>query len=253
MEFPDELVRHLRAARHIAVLTGAGISAESGIPTFRDKQSGLWANYKPQELASLQGFRDNPALVLEWYAWRRSVVAGAQPNPGHLALAEMEQMVPQFTLITQNVDGLHQRAGSGARSPVIELHGNIHRLICQQQRHDCGGWPDEMEEPPHCSQCGSLLRPDVVWFGELLPLAALQAAQEAAQGCDIFFSIGTSGVVEPAASLPFIALRHHVVTVEVNLEPTPLTDAADFAFQGPSGQILPELVRAAWPERVMHS
>ncbi len=242
---PTELVNILRNAQHIAVLTGAGVSAESGVPTFRDAQTGLWARYRPEELATPQAFRRDPRLVWEWYAWRRELVATATPNPGHYALAEMERDCPVFTLITQNVDGLHQRAGSGQRFPVIELHGNIQRTKCFEQNHLIKTWEDSSRVPPLCPRCGSLLRPDVVWFGESLPADALQAAWQAAATCDLFLSIGTSSLVEPAASLPYIALRAGIDVVEINPQPTPLTPHARWVLNGLAGQALPALV-SAW-------
>lgn len=242
--FPNELIRRLRAAQRIAVLTGAGVSAESGVPTFRDAQTGLWAEFNPEELATPDAFRRNPKLVWEWYAWRRELLSQVAPNPGHSALAELEMRVPRVTLITQNVDGLHQAAGS---TRVLELHGNIRRTICFTEGTPVESWADTGEIPPRCPDCGGLLRPDVVWFGEALPSAALDAAVEAARTCDLFFSIGTSGVVQPAASLPFDAIHHGAVAVEINPDETPLTRRAHYALRGPSGTLLPQLLRAAWP------
>jgi NAD-dependent deacetylase len=240
---PDELVTVLRQAQHVAVLTGAGTSAESGVPTFREAQTGLWAQYDPEELATPQAFRRNPRLVWEWYEWRRGLVAQAEPNPGHWALAALARHVPQLTLITQNVDGLHQRAGS---ENVIELHGNIMRTKCFDDGRIVTQWPETDEIPPRCPRCGGLLRPDVVWFGEGLPVGALATAVTAAQSCDIFFSIGTSALVQPAASLPVHALRNGRITVEINPQPTPITRQMKFVLTGPSGQILPALLAAAW-------
>ena len=242
------LVDRLRDARHVTALTGAGTSAESGVPTFRDAQTGLWARYRPEDLATPEAFRTNPQLVWDWYQWRRGLVSEAEPNPGHYALAEIESCITQhgssFTLITQNVDGLHQRVGS---QNVIELHGNIMRSKC----FDCN-WPagaivhlhEAGKGVPHCSRCGGLLRPDVVWFGESLPPDALQTAWEAAENCDVFFSIGTSAVVQPAASLPIIARQNGAVLVEVNPSPTLLTRLATYVLQEPSGEVLPALVDA---------
>ena len=241
------LAGKIRSTRRIAVLTGAGISAESGIPTFREAQTGLWERYRPEDLATAAAFQRSPRLVWEWYAWRRELVASASPNPGHLALAEMEQRVQDFALITQNVDGLHQRAGSGTHVPIIELHGNIQRTKCFDQGHIALTWEGD-ETPPSCPICGSLLRPDVVWFGESLPPQALQAAWEAASACEIFFSIGTAAVVEPAASLPYIALQAGALVIEVNPQSTPLTPNAHYCLQEPSGQILPRLVKAIWSD-----
>jgi NAD-dependent deacetylase len=237
---PLELIEALRSALAVVVLTGAGISAESGIPTFRDAQTGLWTKYSPEELASPQAFRRNPKLVWEWYAWRRELVAQAKPNPGHLALAELERCMPKFTLITQNVDGLHQRAGS---HNIIELHGNLNRIKCFEEGDIVNSWPPGPEVPPRCPHCGGYLRPDVVWFGETLPPQALRAAFEAAQRCDLFCAIGTSGLVQPAASLPYEALRRGMTVVEINPDETPLTQSVTYALPGPAGQILPELLK----------
>jgi NAD-dependent deacetylase len=244
IHFPLDLVDALRSAARLAVLTGAGISAESGVPTFREAQTGLWAKYDPQELATPDAFRRNPKLVWDWYAWRRELVSHAEPNPGHLALAELEKQLPSFTLITQNVDGLHQRAGSRA---VIELHGNLQRVKCFEDGDpvsltDIEDQGRNGEYPPRCPRCGGLLRPDVVWFGEILPAANLEKARQAAQNSTVFFSIGTSGVVEPAATLPVIALHAGAMVVEINPLPTPLASLAAYSLQGPAGVILPALV-----------
>ncbi|HMR65294.1 MAG TPA: NAD-dependent deacylase [Anaerolineae bacterium] len=236
---PPELTEILRSAAHVAVLSGSGVSAESQIPTFRDAQTGLWAKYSPEELATPQAFRRNPKLVWEWYAWRRELVAQAEPNPGHLALAQLERQVPQFTLITQNVDGLHQRAGS---RHVIELHGNITRTKCFEEGELIDTWPPTSAVPPHCPRCGSYLRPDVVWFGEMLPAHAVKAAEQAAQSCDLFLTVGTSALVYPAAALPYTALDRGVPVVEINPNETPFTPFATFVLPGPAGQILPQLV-----------
>ncbi len=240
---PHELVTHLQNAQHVAVLTGAGTSAESGVPTFREAQTGLWQQYDPTELATPQAFRRNPQLVWDWYAWRRELVAKAEPNAGHYALAAMAQHVPTLTLITQNVDSLHQQAGS---QDVLELHGNIKRIKC----FDCGRLVTNFEEvavsPPHCPHCNGYLRPDVVWFGEGMPQAVLQRAFTAAHNCDLFFSIGTSALVHPAASLPVEAIQNNRTAVEINPQSTPLTPHMTFVLTGPSGKILPELVKAAW-------
>jgi len=243
MNFPADFLRFLKAASRIAVLTGAGVSQESGLRTFRDAQTGLWAQYKPEDLASPEAFAREPKLVWDWYAWRREAIKGVRPNPGHYALVELEKKIPQFTLITQNVDGLHRFAGS---QNVLELHGNIQKVRCA----DCGTfteeWGDDLEAVPTCEKCGGLLRPDVVWFGEALPRAELEAAVDAARACQVYFSIGTSGLVQPAASLAHAARNNGSVVIEINAEPTPLTPKVDFAFHGKSGEILPELVKAAW-------
>ena len=241
--FSPQLLNAVRTAQHVAVLTGAGISAESGVPTFREAQTGLWAQYDPQELATPQAFHRNPKLVWEWYAWRRELVANAAPNAGHLALVELESKVPQFTLITQNVDGLHARAGS---QNVIELHGNIMRTKCFDNGRFVQSWPETEDVPPRCPHCGGMLRPDVVWFGESLPVDALETAVAAAQSCDIFLSIGTSSFVQPAASLPIEAIQAGAITVEINPQTTPLTSHVDYALTGAAGSTLPALVAAAF-------
>lgn len=238
---PADLIDRLRKQPLTAVLTGAGTSAESGVPTFREAQTGLWAQYDPMQLATPQAFARQPELVWEWYEWRRNLVQAAEPNPGHLALARLGELLPDFTLITQNVDGLHQRAGSQS---VIELHGNIMRTICSLEGRPVEQWPDQEEIPPRCPHCGGHLRPDVVWFGEGLPEDAIEAAWQAAQECELFFSIGTSTLVEPAASLPFLALESGAVLVEVNPNPTPLSTSVDYQLRGPSGEVLPALLAA---------
>jgi NAD-dependent deacetylase len=244
MKIPEPLRERLTGARHVMALTGAGISAESGLATYRDPQTGLWARFLPQELATPEAFHRRPRLIWEWYASRRQLVERAEPNGGHRALAAMEQRVPRFTLVTQNIDGLHQRAGSRR---VIELHGNITRTRCSGAGHFVDSWPATDEVPPRCPQCGEPLRPDVVWFGEMLPPAAWEAAAAAAQDCDVCLVIGTSAVVQPAALLPELAQRAGAMLVEINPEPTPLTARADVALTGPAGTMLPELVRALWP------
>lgn len=244
MDIPAILVAELRAAERVAVLTGAGISRESGIPTFREALTGLWENYDPQELATAVAFRRNPKMVWEWYAMRRAQIATVQPNPGHVALAEMERHVADFTLITQNVDGLHRKAGSRC---VLELHGNIQRVKCLDRGHPVETYDESGAVPPRCPRCGSLLRPDVVWFGENLPMGAIMTALDAARNCELFFSIGTSSVVEPAASLPYEALQHGATIVEVNPEETPLSEHAAYVLRGPAGGVLPALLQAAWP------
>ena len=241
--FSAELVSLLRATRKLVALTGAGVSQESGLRTFRDAQTGLWAQYRPEDLASPEAFRREPRLVWEWYAWRREAVKGVRPNRGHYALVEIEKRVPQFTLITQNVDNLHRFAGS---QNVLELHGNIQRVRCAECYTFTETWDDDSESVPRCKECGGLLRPDVVWFGEALPRDQLEAAVEAARSCEVFFSIGTSGVVQPAASLAFAAHNRGAIVVEINTEPTLLTPKANYVLQGKSGEILPALVKVAW-------
>lgn len=238
--FPTPLIDKLAAAHRVVVLTGAGVSAESGIPTFRDAQTGIWSQYDPEQLATPQAFRQDPKLVWEWYAWRRELIRGAQPNPGHFALAEWPNLFPSFTLITQNVDGFHHLAGN---KEVVELHGNLQRIKCVGEGHVITGWQDLTGQPPSCPQCGTLLRPDVVWFGETLPTMALMTAVEASRTADVFFAVGTSALVQPAASLAVEAVEHGALLVEINLQATALTSWADFAFHAPSGTILPPLTR----------
>jgi NAD-dependent deacetylase len=243
MDFPPELIHLLRSAVRVVAMTGAGASQESGLRTFRDSQSGLWAQYRPEDLASPEAFVRDPKLVWDWYAWRREAVKNVKPNPGHYALAEMAKHIPEFTLITQNVDGLHRAAGSPR---VIELHGNIRRVRCSECGMFAETWKDDMVTVPRCAACGGMLRPDVVWFGESLPPTELESAVEAARTCDVYFSIGTSGVVQPAAALAHAAKNRGAAVIEVNAEPTPLTPKVSFALRGKSGEILPELVKACW-------
>jgi NAD-dependent deacetylase len=243
INIPEALVRFLRKAERVVALTGAGVSQESGLRTFRDAQTGLWVQYKPTELASPEAFARDPKLVWDWYAWRREAIKGVRPNPGHYALADMAHHVPDFSLITQNVDGLHRMAGS---PHVIELHGNIQRVKCSSCGQQAQTWEEADGNVPQCESCGGLLRPDVVWFGESLPRAELEAAVGAARACHVFFSIGTSGLVQPAASLAYAARNRGAVVVEINAEPTPLTEKVDFALHGKSGEILPDLIQEVW-------
>ena len=240
MDFPSSLIESLRNARRIVVLTGAGISAESGLATFRDAQTGLWNKFKPEELATADAFQRNPKLIQDWYQWRWEQALNAKPNAGHLALAEMEKRLPEFLLVTQNVDGLHARAGS---KRIVELHGNIHRFRCFD--NNCASDNFEVENG-RCRSCGGNLRPDVVWFGEMLPVDALGTATNAAELCDVFFSIGTSSVVYPAADLWRRAKAHGAIVIEINKDPTPLTPLADHSFLGKAGEILPALVQQIW-------
>lgn len=228
----------VRAASRIAVLTGAGMSAESGVPTFRDAQTGLWAKFDPRQFATEDAFRANPSRVWEWYAFRREMAAGVEPNAGHRALAAFARRHPgRLTLITQNVDGLHQRAGSPG---VLALHGNLlqdkwldpPRACCDAQAAVAGS-------PPRCGRCGNMLRPDVVWFGEALPLEALAAAEDAVRACGLMLVIGTSGVVYPAAGLAHAAAGKVVI---VNPEPTELDDVADMVLRGNAAQLIPQLL-----------
>lgn len=240
---PVALVERLRSAQHVLALTGAGISAESGVPTFRDAQTGLWAKFRAEDLATPEAFEENPRRVWDWYEWRRQLVAQAEPNPGHLALVTLQERLPRFTLVTQNVDGLHARAGSQG---VVELHGNIAQNLCFAERTPVAEAAPGDSVPPRCPRCGAFLRPGVVWFGEGLPPAALRRAESAAESCDVVLSIGTSSLVHPAAGLPLTAKRRGAYLVEVNPTATPLTPHADLVLAGPAGQVLPELVRLLW-------
>ncbi|HEV2977300.1 MAG TPA: NAD-dependent deacylase [Casimicrobiaceae bacterium] len=237
--FDAGLIAALRRARFVAALTGAGISAESGLATFRDAQTGLWARFDPRELATPSAFARNPQLVWDWYAWRRELAARAEPNAGHLALAALERRVPEFALITQNVDGLQQRAGSRS---VIELHGNIGRVKCSREGTLVGQWENPAHAVPHCARCGALLRPDVVWFEESLPELALAAAEDAARRCRVLLVVGTSTEVYPAAGLPGLARRSGALVVEVNPNPTTLSATADYVLRGAAGTVLPALL-----------
>ncbi|MFO1394739.1 MAG: NAD-dependent deacylase [Steroidobacteraceae bacterium] len=228
----------LATARRVCVLTGAGISAESGIPTFRDAMTGLWSRFRPEELATPEAFERDPEFVWRWYEERRRRVAAAEPNPGHLALAELERLVPALTLVTQNVDGLHQRAGS---RDVHEYHGSLMRDRCTVEgtvAHRAAA----TSGVPRCARCGGLLRPDVVWFGETIPEAPMRAAREAAATCEVFVSVGTSSVVYPAAGLADVARAAGSTIVEVNPDLTALSDAADIRLAGAAGSMLPRVV-----------
>ncbi len=235
----ERAVDALRAARHVVVLTGSGVSAESGIPTFRDAHSGLWSQYRPEDLATPEAFERDPALVWRWYAWRRSVVAQVEPNAGHYAIAKLAGLVPRLTLITQNVDGLHAKAGS---KDSIEFHGNIARTICSAERTVVDSWEENDNIPPSCPVCGASLRPDVVWFGEQIPQDVRVRAFEAAADADVLITAGTSAVVHPAATLIEVASRNRAQVIEINIDDTPVSELASSVFRAPSGQVLPALV-----------
>lgn len=231
------IITRLRNSSSLLVLTGAGVSAESGIPTFRGT-NGLWRKYRPEELATPEAFERNPKLVWEWYEYRRNLINKAIPNAAHAAIAQLEKLFTDFLLVTQNVDGLHLKAGN---EKVVELHGNIFRSKCSRD----GRVVAEIREPdlpPKC-QCGAYLRPDVVWFGESLPADAVKKAFDFARGCAVMMVVGTSGVVHPAASLPSIAKRDNAWVLEINLEPTPITRLADESIFGEAGKILPQIVK----------
>jgi NAD-dependent deacetylase len=228
----------LRDASSIAVLTGAGVSAESGVPTFRGN-NGLWKQHRAEELATPQAFARNPKLVWEWYDWRRGLIAQAKPNPGHHALADVEERARRFTLITQNVDGLHELAGS---RNVLRLHGSIWMLRCL----DCNREREDRRTPlpglpPHC-ECGGMLRPGVVWFGEALPSDVWRKAEQAARSADLFLVVGTSAVVYPAAGLATMAKSSGARVVEINIAESGISSGIDEFLQGPSGELLPQLI-----------
>jgi NAD-dependent deacetylase len=241
----------LRQARRVVVATGAGMSRESGIPTFRDALTGLWARYDPEELATEAAFRRHPARVFGWYAWRRRLVRAVTPHAGYHALVTLERLVPELAIVTQNVDGLHRRAGSRR---VLELHGSLERFSCLDARHP---FPAEAVpepesdgecEPPRCPRCGSWVRPDVVWFGEMLPERVTAEAWDLAAACGAgagaMLVVGTSGLVQPAAQLPFIARDAGATVIEVNPDPSEVSVAAHIVCRGPAGTLLPALVTA---------
>jgi NAD-dependent deacetylase len=234
----DSVRQWLRDACSIVVLTGAGVSAESGVPTFRGNH-GLWKQYRAEDLATPGAFARDPKLVWEWYDWRRSLIAEAKPNPGHYALAAAEARARKFTLITQNVDGLHELAGS---RNVLRLHGSIWMLRCLECRREREDRSTPLPEiPPRC-ECGGMLRPGVVWFGELLPAQVWKDAEAAARQADLFLLIGTSAMVYPAAGLASMAKSSGARVVEINIEETGLSDSIDEFLQGPSGELLPQLI-----------
>ncbi|MET8836047.1 NAD-dependent deacylase [Micromonospora sp. NPDC004540] len=240
----------LAGARRLVVFTGAGMSAESGVPTFRDALTGLWAQFDPQALATPEAFRADPALVWGWYEWRRGAVRRAEPNPGHRAVAAMAARVPDTVVVTQNVDDLHERAGSAT---PVHLHGSLFAPRCSACAEpapvpDAGAEPGEGRRltPPRCGRCDAPVRPGVVWFGEALPEQAFAAAVEAAYRCDVLLTVGTSGLVYPAAEIPQVAARRGGTVIQVNPEETPLDAVCAVNLHGPAARVLPALVRAAW-------
>ena len=238
MNFVEQIRALLQNARSVAALTGAGVSAESGVPTFRGN-NGLWKQYRAEDLATPEAFARDPKVVWEWYDWRRSLISGARPNAGHYALAELESRVPNFTLVTQNVDDLHDDAGS---RNVLKVHGSIWKVRCTQCAHERVDRTVPLPElPPQC-ECGALLRPGVVWFGEGLPHVVWESAERAAEEADVFLVIGTSALVYPAAGLAGIAKRSGAKVVEINIAETPLSHLTDAFLQGPSAELLPQLM-----------
>ena len=240
LEISPKFIDLFKNVNSVVILTGAGVSAESGIETFRDP-NGLWSRFNPMELASVNGFLSNPSLVWEWYNYRRNIVNTSKPNPGHYAIAEMQDLFPKFTLITQNVDRLHQSAGS---LNVVELHGNIMDNFCNKCKKPYHGETSlDNKQLAYCPDCGGLIRPAVVWFGENLPVDALEYADEVSRNCDVFFSAGTSGEVFPAANLPLTANRNGAVTVEVNPNETAISHYMIYKFKAASGEFFPQFVK----------
>ncbi|MBA3318851.1 MAG: NAD-dependent deacylase [Gemmatimonadales bacterium] len=247
----DQVSAALRRARHVAVLTGAGVSAESGLPTFRDALTGLWAKHRPEDLATPEAFERDPALVWEWYRMRREGALRAEPNAAHLALARLESLVPRLTLITQNVDGLHRRAGSRT---VVELHGDITRVRCSREGTPAAQWVESPPggEPPKCAGCGAYLRPEVVWFGETLPEKMLNQAWAAVHDCDVFLAVGTSNLVEPAASLPWLAAAQGATVAVVNTTMEGQRSGVGIHHvTGLAGEVLPALFESAFPHYIL--
>jgi NAD-dependent deacetylase len=236
-----EAAKRLAWSRRVVVYSGAGVSKESGIATFREAGEGLWAKYDPMELATAEAYARHPAFVWRWYMDRFGLIEHAQPNPGHGALAELADIVP-LTIVTQNIDGLHQRAGS---RDVIELHGSALRFKCLTGRHTGLSLADLAGSdavPPRCPHCGEIVRPDIVWFGEALPTAALDRALKLASRCEVLLAVGTSGVVYPAAMVPVLAQQAGAALIDVNPEPDAIANTADWFLQGPGGEMLPRLV-----------
>jgi len=240
MKFPEELINRLKEAETVLFFTGAGISAESGISTFRGKD-GLWNKLKPEELANFDAFLKNPDMVWEWYQYRRKIIRNSRPNPAHKSIAELEKYYKEIIVVTQNIDNLHRRAGS---TEIYELHGNIERNYCikcgKQYNSPNFGFDDIA---PKCSNCGGLIRPDVVWFGETLPQEVFTAAENAASRCDLCFVVGTSAVVYPAAYIPITAKSSGAYLVEINIEPTELTYSVNHSIFAKAGEALPQILK----------
>lgn len=237
--FSEKLKSAFRNAKNVVCLTGAGFSAESGVPTFRGKK-GLWKNYSPEELATPQAFLQNPELVWEWYTFRKKLILESEPNEGHFALTETENTVEKFHLVTQNVDNLHQRAGT---KNVTELHGNIFKCRCFRCGKDFEEGLPLKEKIPNCTSCGDLIRPGVVWFGESLPFNAFSDSTIFARSADFFILAGTSAVVYPAAELPIYSLNEGAFVLEINPEKTRLSNLVSESILEKSGIVLPELIK----------
>lgn len=231
-------ISNFKNAKTVVFFTGAGISAESGIPTFRGAE-GIWKKFNPQELASFEGFMKNPALVWEWYKYRKQIVHNSEPNTGHLAIAELQKFIPNVIVITQNIDNLHRRAGS---KKIYELHGNIEKNFCIKCKKRYDDEVDLSADVPTCT-CGGMIRPDVVWFGEYLPQDQFTAAEQAAENCAVFIAAGTSAVVYPAAGLIFTAKQAGAYIIEINIEETEISRFADVSFFNKSGIVIPEILK----------
>lgn len=235
----EKAVSRLKGTKFLLVITGAGISKESGVPTFRGKD-GLWESFRAEDLATPYAFERDPALVWRWYDWRRGIIRSCEPNKGHFAVKELSELFSsRFFLITQNVDGLHERTGI---KDMIAIHGNIFRVRCIKESRTFELFDVPLKEiPPKCS-CGSLLRPDVVWFGEAIPSELLNKAYEMIERADTLLVVGTSGIVHPVASFPYMVKRKGGFIIEVNIESTPITEIADITLFGKAAEILPEVV-----------
>ncbi len=240
MEFRKDFIEKLKAAKSVVFFTGAGMSAESGIPTFRG-EGGIWNKLNPEELANFSAFMKNPDMVWEWYQYRRNIINQNQPNAGHFAIAEMEKYFKKVTVVTQNVDNLHTRAGS---KKVLELHGNIERNFCVDcQKFDYTPELNQSQNVPRCRHCGGLIRPDVVWFGEMLPQEIFAEAESISRKSDMFFVIGTSAVVYPAAYIPLNAKSGGAYLVEINVDETDISETVNYSIKGKAGEILPEILK----------
>lgn len=242
LEINQALINALKKCRRLMIFTGAGVSAESGIRTFRDEMDGLWKEYSVEDVVSIEGYRRNPELVWRWHEWFKEVAHKAKPNPAHRAIAAVSELVPQLDVVTQNIDGLHQRAGS---KNVILLHGDINRIKCSRCNYETDEW-EKSEKQLKCPKCGAGLRHDIVWFGEQLPEDALTYAMHAATTDDVVIAIGTSSVVYPAAQIPFLAKQSGARVVVVNPDDTPLTQIADDFIKATAGVALPELFKQTW-------
>jgi NAD-dependent deacetylase len=237
IDIPESVINRLSEAESVVFFTGAGISAESGIPTFRGKD-GIWNKLKPEELANFDAFMRNPEMVWEWYSHRKQIIHQSKPNKAHIAIAEMQDLFNEVTVVTQNIDNFHRRAGSRT---VYELHGNIERNYCIECKTFYNDELPMAGKIPKCTKCGGLIRPDIVWFGEYLPQDQFTAGEKAARNCDIFFVVGTSAVVYPAASLIYVARDNGAYIVEVNTEETEISYLADKSFYGEAGKVLPAI------------